>query len=341
MSTRKRQLRAGRNRRLAAAVPRRLLAFWLLACAGTDPAAARTWHVPQEQPTIAAGLAAAAAGDTVLVACGDYAEYGLAMVEGVVLRSETGLADCVTVDAQGQGRVISCEDLSAATVIEGLTFANGTGAAASGVFCNHASPVFRDCAVVGCTAGLDGAGFYCNESAPVLERCVFADNATAEGAGGGFCSRMADPVLRGCVFTGNRAGGWGGGFYASGIDNVPLLDKCVFTDNLAASGGAVACKGTLTQMIDCELVENAASAAGGGLYLDFLATVYAVDVLFAGNAAPDGKAGLVTASSTLVLQCCSLDPTTMGGAGIILYDDEGCGTPSARSAWGEVKRLYR
>jgi predicted outer membrane repeat protein len=343
MSTRKPERGADRNRRPGTQGSWRRLGLWLLvgALAGAGPAAARTWHVPQEQPSIAAGLAAAAAGDTVLVACGVYAEHGLAMVEGVVLRGETGLADDVTVDAAGQGRILSCEDLSPATVIEGFTFANGSDAAAGGVFCNHASPVLRDCAVVGCTAGLDGAGFYCNESAPVLERCLFADNATSGGAGGGFCSRLADPVLRGCVFTGNRAGGWGGGFYASGADNVPRLDKCAFAGNQAEHGGAVACKGTLTQIVECELRGNAASVEGGGLYLDFAAAVFAADVVFEGNAAPDGKAGLVTASSTLLMQCCALDPTTMGGAGQILYDDTGCGTPAVRSAWGEVKRLYR
>ncbi|MBU1677018.1 right-handed parallel beta-helix repeat-containing protein [bacterium] len=318
-----------------------LLSIWMIVCAAAAPSTARTWRVPDELPTIGAGLAAAAAGDTVLVSCGVYPEPGLEMTEGVVLRSTTGEADCVTVDAVWRGRILSCEGLSAATAVEGLTFANGMDAAAGAVFCNHADVAFRDCVFIGCITGLDGAGFYCNESAPLLERCVFAGNVADAGSGGGFCSRLADPVLRGCIFTNNRAGGWGGGFHATGGDNAPLLDKCVFTGNRAGVGGAIACKGTLTRLGDCELVDNDATGAGGGLYLDFGALVVATDVLFEGNAAPDGKAGLVTGSSTVLLQCCVLDRTAMTGTGVITYDDTDCDAGDERSAWGDVKRLYR
>ncbi len=342
MSSRERQDGPDRKRPFAAPAPTwSLLSIWLIVCAAAGPSGARTWHVPQERPTIGDGLAAATAGDTVLVACGVYPEPALEMTEGVVLRSETGEADCVTVDALWQGRGISCENLSAATAIEGLTFTNGVEVAAGAVFCNHANVIFRDCAFTDCFTNLDGAGFYCNESAPLLERCVFTDNVSDAGAGGGFCSRMSDPVLRGCVFTGNRAGSWGGGFHATGSDNVPWLEKCVFTGNRAEVGGAVACKGTLARFIDCELIDNEATTAGGGLYLDFGALVAATDVICEGNAAPDGKAGLVTASCTILLQCCTLDRTALTGDGLIVYDDADCGVANARSAWGDVKRLYR
>ncbi|HMB69057.1 MAG TPA: hypothetical protein VKU85_07085, partial [bacterium] len=38
-------------------------------------AGSATVRVPQDQPTVQAGLAAASAGDTVLVACGNYLEH--------------------------------------------------------------------------------------------------------------------------------------------------------------------------------------------------------------------------------------------------------------------------
>ena len=62
---------------------------------------AATIHVPGDQPTIQAGIDVAAAGDTILVACGTYTWYGEAtgdslglirMKPGVCLRSETGEA---------------------------------------------------------------------------------------------------------------------------------------------------------------------------------------------------------------------------------------------------------
>ena len=48
-----------------------LLAISALVAIGL-PATAATIHVPDDQPTIQAGIDAASAGDTVLVACGDY-----------------------------------------------------------------------------------------------------------------------------------------------------------------------------------------------------------------------------------------------------------------------------
>ena len=48
-----------------------LLAISALVAIGL-PAAAATIRVPHGQPTIQAGTDAASAGDTVLVACGDY-----------------------------------------------------------------------------------------------------------------------------------------------------------------------------------------------------------------------------------------------------------------------------
>jgi predicted outer membrane repeat protein len=321
-------------RRFGALAP--LLALLLVA-----PVSARTWHVPAEHATIGEGLAAATAGDTVLVACGDYAETDLVMVDGVVLRSETGAVDCVTVDALWLGRGLMCDDLGPGTAIEGFTFTHGVAAAAGAVFCNHATVTFRDCAFVDNYAGLDGAGFYCNESAPLLERCLFADNVADAGSGGGFCSRRADPVLLSCVFRNNRAGGWGGGFYASGSDNTPVLDKCVFAGNVSANGGAVACKGTETTLSDCELLDNMANEDGGGFYLDIGALALLANVRFEGNSAANGKAGMVSGSSAAVLRCCDLDVTTVNGSGDITYETDGCDVPVAQSSWGAVKRIYR
>ena len=94
----------------------------------TTHAYAATIRVPDDQPTIKAGIDAAAPGDTVLVACGTYFETRLLLKGGVSLRSETGLPDCVTVDGQSQSEYIfRGTNLTDPIVIEGFSIGNTSG----------------------------------------------------------------------------------------------------------------------------------------------------------------------------------------------------------------------
>ena len=70
-----------------------------------------------------------------MVAAGTYTWSGegtgdslglIRMKSGIVLRSETGEADCVTIDAEGQGRVLYGENLANTTRIEGFTTTGGS-----------------------------------------------------------------------------------------------------------------------------------------------------------------------------------------------------------------------
>jgi len=91
---------------------------------------ARTWYIKPDgngdAPTVQAGIDSAAAGDTVLVACGTYYEHDLIMKSGVCLKGEDSLPLCVTLDAQHQGKLISCMSTGASTRIEGITFTNAS-----------------------------------------------------------------------------------------------------------------------------------------------------------------------------------------------------------------------
>jgi hypothetical protein len=84
------------------------------------PAFSAIIHVPADQPSIQAGVDAAASGDTVLVAAGTYFEI-IEMKGGISLLSETGRADCVTIDAAGQSGVARFRSLSGPCLLEGFT----------------------------------------------------------------------------------------------------------------------------------------------------------------------------------------------------------------------------
>ena len=222
----------------------------------SPPASAVTWMVlpdgTGDAPTIAAALGSAAAGDTVLVACGTYPEHDLVMDRDIVLRGQSGAADCVTVDARQLGRGILCLGVTAAAAVEGITFANGlvTGTCpddpgtgnycmGGGMLCLSASPRVTACAFVGNRADDNGGGVSAVNSSVTFTDCEFRDNVSWVGAGllTGFPPGSA--VLTGCVFTGNEA---------------------------AADGGAVYAFGTALSLSECTLSGNSAGECGGGVF---------------------------------------------------------------------------
>ncbi|MCK4511728.1 hypothetical protein KAW64_08320, partial [bacterium] len=102
-------------------------------------------HVPYDEPTISAGVAAATAGDTVLVASGTYYEDSIWMKAGICLMSETGEADCVTLDVQYQGKGFYCMGIGSESSIIGFTMTMCHGA----ILCRgDASPTIRNCVFI-------------------------------------------------------------------------------------------------------------------------------------------------------------------------------------------------
>jgi len=176
----------------------------------------RVWHVPAEAPNIQAGIDSASAGDTVLVACGTYNEYAIIMKSGVILRSETGLADCVTIDALGQGRIITCIDVDSAASIEGFTLAGGL---ASGGWPANA-----------------GGGIYCENASPVVSDCCFRENTATYG--GGIACRSSEPTVLGCTFADNAASTQGGGIYSYYFSSVTVGNTIIAS---SSDGEAVYC----------------------------------------------------------------------------------------------------
>ncbi len=145
-------------------------------------ASAATIRVPADEPTIAAGIAAAERGDVVEVACGTYYEHDLHMKSGVTLRGAAASADCVTVDALGQGRGFLVDQCDSTTVIEGLTirggaarFDNGRG---GGMWIVASSPRIRECLFTACEGPFGTVNVQNGAAAPLFVDCRFDGGAT-------------------------------------------------------------------------------------------------------------------------------------------------------------------
>lgn len=273
-----------------------VLAFLLIVA---HTAAATTIHVPGDQFTIQNGISAASAGDTVLVACGTHYEHDITMKSGITLRSESGQADCVTIDAQHDGRVLQCAGISEQTRVEGFTLTRGDAHEGGAVRCFYSSPTFSNVVLKNSFATY-GAGMFCGtSSSPNIEHCIFRHNASIMGMGGGmFCESGSNPALADVTFEDNS------GFGAAGMycrDSSPVLTNVMFSDNCASSP---------------------ASSYGGGIQCCNSSLVLTY-VTFEGNSAEHGAALCCSNGSNLTLSQVTISGN-VAGVGSAIY----CGDSS-------------
>ena len=168
-------------------------------------------------------------------------------------------------------------NLPASTLVTNCVIANNTADNPSHVICLGLRIDGVACRAVGCTitnnASRCSTGVYAraDEDADVeLVDCLVANNTAVTTSGGG--AYLGDGVVaRNCSFIGNRAEVQsGGGVYAMGC----VLDGCVFSNNVAKSGGGVCVvtngAGVVARIGNCRFVENSGTFAGGGLHVGYV-----------------------------------------------------------------------
>ncbi len=261
-----------------------------------------TIPVPSGWTTIGAAVEAAESHDTVEVAAGTYYEHDIQMKSGICLRSETGLADCVTINADSLGRVMIIENVGRSTSITGFTFTGG--------FVSGGPPDYR------------GGGVYCYSASPTFSNCDFSRNIA--GVGGGMCCNYGSiPALNKCVFSENEVTDGGGGMACLGGSHAELND-CIFRDNSALSvgGGMVGFMSSIPTLTGCLFAGNSADGAGGGLYyVGFMAdwTLILKECTFVDNVCPGDGAALSFWFSSPHLENCLI---AYNGPGETIFCDE-------------------
>ncbi|MBZ0267081.1 right-handed parallel beta-helix repeat-containing protein [bacterium] len=306
------------------------------------PARAVQWLVPAQAPTIAAGLDSAAAGDTVTVACGSYAEFGLVLKTDVTLRSATGDPACVTLDGARNGRVMSASGVTGVRV-EGFTIQQGdvpSGedflGAGGAIRCDSSEVALADCLFTGNAAVRGGAvgaratdllvtdctflvnaansatwsaggGIYAQDCHGSILRCDFLSNLAAAGGvpadGGGVFLDECVLTVEDCRFDGNHAQAGAGGLYSYQRDN-STIRRCRFENNTAGGGGAMYFERSYARVEDCDFVDNDAES-GGALFLDVSTATRLVRCTFDGNTASSFTGGVADCwRSTAVFEAC-------------------------------------
>lgn len=266
------------------------------------PALGADLHVPSNYSTIAAALAAAGAGDRVVVAPGVYREYNLDLPSGVVLYGDPSDPDRVVIDARGRGRVLRAENLGLPAVIEGVTLTGGNARGANsyddsggGLLVNSASVRLRDTRVVANRAMGNGGGLRVTCGVVDLVRCELRGNTAGRGGGGLEACYGATCLIAHTDVAANTAA-WGGGMavrygsaatildtrfvanraaetpglggaLACDLDATLALMRCLVADNEARYGGALyTASGAAPVVVSATIDRNDGSVSGGGFY---------------------------------------------------------------------------
>ena len=210
-----------------------------------SPGHAATIHVPGDQPTIQAGINAAAANDVVLVAPGTYLEH-IVLKSDIALVSSTGPSVTI-IDGRASATVIYANAVSHTSVV-GFTIQNGQGS--YGGTGTHGGGI----ALVGCGPSVevmgnlirqntawDGGGMgVWSGNGPTITNNIFDSNVSVAqgpssyGVGAAiFLDNAGTPVIMGNVFQNNHCDRGASAIHCFNA-SAPLIDHNVILGNQCA-----------------------------------------------------------------------------------------------------------
>lgn len=268
-------------------------AIILLALTGPLAACAATLLVPAQYPTIQAAIAAAAGNDTILVGPGRYAERIDLSNRPLKLRAAQGPA-FTTIDGQGAGTVVTWNNASGQSVLEGFTITNGHGA-------NGTDGIAQS----GGQSGGNGVAGGLRASGQLKVRdCIFLANRGGDGG------RGIDAVcgIAPCISAG--FGGTGGPGAVQIGTNVTLA-LCTFSENIGGNGGAAG-KGAIG-------VSQAGTPGAGGPGCIAVDGPFTVLYLCRFRANTGGVGGRGANANPLASSATQPTAGGAGGAGVIAY----------------------
>lgn len=295
-------------------------------------------NIPEDYPTIQAGINAATEGDIVLVEQGTYVENidfigkSITVTSRYLETQDTSFISQTIIDGNQSGTVVKfVSDEDAAAVLCGFTIKNGSSDAdGGGIYCESSGPTIESCHImqntsvdgggISCqygagpslsdciiklnTATLDGGGLYHEGSClTTISNCIFDENWAGDEGGGIYYEHDCISTISGCKIINNEATNYGGGICC--YDSYIIVEGGVFDNNLSLGrGGGMNANNSSLMINDTEFHGNDGSVHGGAFY-------YFSNPLFAGN-------------FEIYFSDCTFNNNTTGGstAGVFIVQDE-------------------
>lgn len=250
----------------------RLATVSICLLSATFSKAAKTIHVPADQPTIQSAINAASGGDTVLVAPGTYKENVNFSGKGITLKSSGG-ARVTIIDGGGIAPVLTfSSNETSSSVLIGFTLQNGTSTfnsqyAGGGIFISFASPTIKNNIIQNNTACAGGGGIEVYFGSPLIQGNTIKSNSQSGCSGGGGAGIEAGGAstvqIIGNIIQNNSWGGSGGGIFLNSVGSA-LIKNNVITGNV---GGGIAMLNDVSgTAIVQNLISGNTSTGGSGVY---------------------------------------------------------------------------
>jgi predicted outer membrane repeat protein len=213
---------------------------WYVKTDGDDYDDGKSWETAFA--TVSHAIYGASGNDIIGVDEGTYYENINYSGKAITIRSTAPLnwdvVEATVIDGSNSGTVVTFNyGETSASVLDGITIADGNSTYGGGINVYNSSPTIRNCIIRDNYAGQHGAGMYNNYGNPTLSRCIFRDNesyndgAGIQNSGGGYVT------VTNCMFLKNDAGYNGG---AISNYHYMTITNCTFSGNEASSyGGAI------------------------------------------------------------------------------------------------------
>jgi len=288
-------------------------------------------NIPDDYPTIQAGIDASVDGDTVLVQPGIYVENLLIDSKDIVLGSlfltteDTSYISQTIVDGDSANTVVQFSNCAeTTTTVTGLTIRNGYGSTGGGGIKILASnPLISHNLITENVAFNHGGGIYIfTDANPIIFNNRIVDNTAnfpMALMGGGISCYSDNAIISFNIIYGNYASSGGAIAFGSAVPTNTIISNNHIYENTAHRGGGIFIHtdGCYVEITDNIISDNDADSIGGAICVHAGSNPVISGNMISGNSASWAGCGIycISASPTISNNMISHNVQTGGASG--------------------------